>query len=101
MLFILSWLIYGLIVGSLAKLLHPGEDKMPFLATVGVGVAGSFLGGFINWAIGHGGSPISASGIVMGTIGGIITCWIYRKYRLNQFFQAQGRLPGNLIHKKD
>jgi uncharacterized membrane protein YeaQ/YmgE (transglycosylase-associated protein family) len=103
MLFILGWIIYGLIVGAIAKALHPGEDPIGFLPTIGIGVVGSYLGGFINWCIGAGGSPISASGILMGILGGVIFCWIYRNYRLNRFFQAQGRMPGNgsIIHKKD
>lgn len=93
MLFILGWIIYGLIVGSLAKLLHPGEDPVGFLPTIGIGVVGSYLGGFINWVIGAGSSPLSASGLLMGTLGGILFCWVYRTYRLNRFVQAQGRMP--------
>src|SRR5882724_3764334 len=93
MFFILSWLLYGLVVGSLARLLHPGEDPVGFLPTIGIGIAGSFIGGFINWIIGAGGSPFSASGIIMGTLGGVVFCWAYSTYRLNRFFQAQGRLP--------
>lgn len=101
MLFILSWLLYGLVVGLIAKALHPGEDAVGFLPTVGIGVAGSFIGGFLNWVLGAGGSPFSTSGLMMGIVGGIIFCWIYRHYRINRFFQAQGRMPNNIIHKKD
>jgi uncharacterized membrane protein YeaQ/YmgE (transglycosylase-associated protein family) len=93
MFFILGWVIYGLIVGYLAKLVHPGEDPVGFLPTIGIGVAGSYVGGFINWVIGAGHSPFSASGILMGTIGGVVCCWAYRNWRLNRFFQAQGRMP--------
>lgn len=93
MLFILGWIIYGLVVGLLAKALHPGEDPIGFLPTIGIGVAGSYIGGFLSWVIGAGASPFGASGIIMGTIGGVIFCWLYRNYRLNRFFQAQGRLP--------
>jgi uncharacterized membrane protein YeaQ/YmgE (transglycosylase-associated protein family) len=93
MLFILSWIIYGFIVGLLAKALHPGEDPVGFLPTVGIGVAGSYVGGFINWLLGAGTGPFSPSGILMGTLGGIICCWVYRTYRLKRFFKAQGRMP--------
>lgn len=99
MLFFLGWIIYGLIVGMIAKMLHPGEDPVGILSTIGIGVAGSYVGGFINWGLGSGG-PFSTSGIMMGIIGGVILCWIYRKYRINRFFQAQGRMPKNIIHKK-
>ena len=94
-------MIYGFITGTSAKLLHPGEDPVGFLPTIGIGVAGSYIGGFINWLLGANGNPFSTSGIIMGIIGGVIFCWIYRNYRINRFFQAQGRMPGNIIHKKD
>ncbi len=100
MLYLLSWLIYGLVVGLLAKALHPGEDPIGFLPTVGIGVAGSYLGGFLNWLLGAGTNPFGGSGILMGTIGGVIFCWMYRRWRFNRFFEAQGRMPKNLIHKK-
>lgn len=100
MLFILSWLLYGLVVGLIAKALHPGEDAVGFLPTVGIGVVGSYIGGLLNWILGGGGSVFSPSGIMMGIIGGVIFCWIYRHYRINRFFQAQGRMPQK-IHKKE
>lgn len=101
MFLILGWLIYGLLVGSLAKKIHPPEDKINWISTAFIGVVGSFIGGFLNWVLGSGGSPFSPSGIVMGLVGGVLFCWIYRKYRLNRFFKMQGRMPGNIIHKKD
>lgn len=100
MLFLLSLLVYGLVVGMVAKLLHPGEDPVGFLPTIGIGLAGSYVGGFLNWLLFGGAEPFTMSGIVMGVIGGVIFCWLYRKYRLERFFQAQGRYPGSLIHKK-
>ena len=81
MLFILSWIVYGLIVGLLAKALHPGSDPVGFLPTIGVGIAGSYIGGLINYLLG-GGGEFSASGILMGVVGGVIFCWLYSRYRL-------------------
>ncbi len=100
MLFILGWILYGLLVGCAARLLHPGEDPIGFLPTVGIGVVGSYIGGFLNWVLGTGNGPFSPSGLLMGIIGGVIFCWIYRKYRINRFFEAQGRMPSNLIRNK-
>jgi len=88
MLWILSWVIYGLIVGLLAKAIHSGDDPVGFLPTVGIGIAGSYVGGFINFLLGSG-SAFSPSGIVMGIVGGVVFCWIYRKYRLNRFLTMQ------------
>ncbi len=79
---LIGWLIYGLIVGLIAKALHPGEDPVGFTWTMVVGVAGSFIGGFINWVIGNGASPLSSSGILMGVVGGVIFLVTWRWYRL-------------------
>ena len=45
---ILSWIIMGLIVGIIAKLIMPGKDPGGFIITICIGVAGAFLGGFIR-----------------------------------------------------
>lgn len=90
MLWLLSWIIYGLVVGLIAKSLHPGEDPVGFVPTIGIGIAGSYVGGLINFILGAG-SAFSPSGIVMGIIGGVIFCWIYRKYRLNRFLTMQNK----------
>ena len=51
----LIWLaIIGLIVGAFARLALPGRDPMSIPMTIGVGLAGSFIGGLVMWAItGH------------------------------------------------
>lgn len=79
-LWLLSWIIYGLIVGLIAKALHPGDDPVGFLPTIGIGIAGSYIGGFCSWLIGRAqlGEP---SGIIMGIIGAVIFLWLYRQYR--------------------
>jgi uncharacterized membrane protein YeaQ/YmgE (transglycosylase-associated protein family) len=45
---LLSWIIMGLIVGVLAKLIMPGDDPGGFVVTILLGVAGALLGGFIG-----------------------------------------------------
>jgi len=81
MFYILSWIVYGLIVGLIAKALHPGEDAVGFIPTVGIGIVGSYIGGFINYLL-SGGEAFTASGMLMGVVGGVIFCWLYRRYRL-------------------
>ena len=52
MLILLIWLaLSGLIVGALARLALPGPDPMGILATIGLGLAGSFAGGLVAYAI--------------------------------------------------
>jgi uncharacterized membrane protein YeaQ/YmgE (transglycosylase-associated protein family) len=82
------WTLYGLVIGLCSKALHRGEDPQGFLATIGIGVAGSYIGGFINFVIG-GGSPFQASGIIMGIVGGVIFCYLYSKLNLKQYLEMQ------------
>lgn len=51
---ILSWIIFGLIAGAIAKLLTPGKDPGGFIITMLLGVAGALVGGFIATALGFG-----------------------------------------------
>ena len=65
---ILSWIVFGLVVGIIAKLLMPGRDPGGFIITMLLGVAGALLGGFLGKAMGFygpvsrpvGSSPFSA-----------------------------------------
>lgn len=76
---ILSWMVFGLFVGLIAKAIHPGSDPTGFFPTIGIGIAGSFLGGFISWVVG-GGELFAPSGIVMSIVGGVLFCYLYRQY---------------------
>ncbi len=42
---LIGWIVFGLIAGGIARLLHPGQDAMGTLATLMLGVTGSLLGG--------------------------------------------------------
>ncbi|MCV5261100.1 GlsB/YeaQ/YmgE family stress response membrane protein, partial [Vibrio parahaemolyticus] len=44
---IISWIILGLIAGALAKWLMPGKDGGGWIATMLLGIAGAFVGGFL------------------------------------------------------
>lgn len=49
--FLLSLIIFGLIAGGIARLLVPGRDRLGCLGTIGLGIVGSFVGGFLGWAL--------------------------------------------------
>jgi uncharacterized membrane protein YeaQ/YmgE (transglycosylase-associated protein family) len=49
--FLIVLLLSGLIVGALARLALPGPDPMGILATIGIGIAGSLIGGLVVYAI--------------------------------------------------
>lgn len=45
---ILSWIVFGLIAGAIAKLIHRGPDPGGWLVTIIIGIVGSFIGGAIG-----------------------------------------------------
>jgi uncharacterized membrane protein YeaQ/YmgE (transglycosylase-associated protein family) len=75
---ILIWCVYGLFVGSIAKSIIPGEERMGFFQTIGLGVAGSYLGGAMLYLLGSYDS-VSPAGIFMGVVGGAIALVLYNK----------------------
>lgn len=54
---IIGWIVFGLVVGVIARFVIPGPQPMGLVMTILLGVAGSFLGGFIASLIGGGGIP--------------------------------------------
>ena len=45
-------ILIGFVIGVIAKLLHPGKENMGFIATVLLGIGGSFLAGILGQALG-------------------------------------------------
>jgi uncharacterized membrane protein YeaQ/YmgE (transglycosylase-associated protein family) len=74
---ILGWIIFGLIVGALAKLIMPGRDPGGFIVTILLGVAGALIGGFLGRAMGLYREGQSA-GFFMALLGAIVLLAIYR-----------------------
>ena len=74
---ILMWILFGLIVGALAKLVMPGRDPGGIIVTMALGVVGALLGGFLGRALGLYG-PEQGAGWVMSIVGAIVVLMIYR-----------------------
>jgi uncharacterized membrane protein YeaQ/YmgE (transglycosylase-associated protein family) len=74
---VIGWILFGLIVGALAKLLMPGRDPGGFIVTMLLGIAGALIGGFVGRALGWYG-PNDGAGFFMSLIGAILLLWIYR-----------------------
>ena len=49
---ILGWIVFGLVVGAIAKLLMPGRDPGGIIVTMVLGIIGALLGGFLGRALG-------------------------------------------------
>ncbi len=76
---IIGWILFGLVVGVIAKLLMPGRDPGGFIVTILLGIAGAVLGGFIGRAIGlyRENEP---AGFLMALVGSIILLALYRLF---------------------
>ena len=74
---VLGWMIFGLIVGALAKLVMPGRDPGGIFVTMAIGIAGALTGGFIGRALGWYG-PTDGAGFLMSFFGAILLLWLYR-----------------------
>jgi uncharacterized membrane protein YeaQ/YmgE (transglycosylase-associated protein family) len=80
-LFLLYLLVIGLVAGFLARLLVPGDDPMGVGATILLGIVGSFIGGFLGWAIfgvDLDDGALQASGVIGSIIGAVIALLVYR-----------------------
>ena len=73
----LGWIVFGLIIGIIAKLLMPGRDPGGFVITILLGIAGALLGGFVGRALGLYG-PGESAGFLMSLLGAILLLTLYR-----------------------
>ena len=79
--FLLYLLVIGLIAGFLARALVPGPDPMGIGGTILLGIVGSFIGGFIGWALfgeDLDEGALQASGIIGSIVGAVIALVVYR-----------------------
>ena len=74
---VLGWILFGLVVGIIAKLLTPGRDPGGFILTILLGIAGALIGGFVGRALGFYG-PNHAAWFLMSVLGAIILLLLYR-----------------------
>jgi uncharacterized membrane protein YeaQ/YmgE (transglycosylase-associated protein family) len=74
---ILTWILFGLVVGVIAKLLMPGRDPGGFIVTILLGIAGALVGGFVGRAMGFYETNESA-GWIMSILGAIVLLALYR-----------------------
>jgi uncharacterized membrane protein YeaQ/YmgE (transglycosylase-associated protein family) len=74
---VLGWILFGLLVGIVAKLLMPGRDPGGFIVTILLGIAGALVGGYLGRAVGwyREGDPV---GFLMAVGGSIVLLLLYR-----------------------
>ena len=79
---ILSWIIFGLIAGILAKWIMPGQDGGGFIMTVIIGVVGALVGGYISVFFGMGKvDGFNFGSFVVAVVGSLVVLFVYRKLR--------------------
>ncbi|HEY3143467.1 MAG TPA: GlsB/YeaQ/YmgE family stress response membrane protein [Acidimicrobiales bacterium] len=76
--FIIGLLFLGIVAGYVARFLVPGPDPMSFAGTMLLGVAGSFIGGFLGWLVfGNKAGALEPAGIIGSVIGAVIVLIAY------------------------
>ncbi|HYN38992.1 MAG TPA: GlsB/YeaQ/YmgE family stress response membrane protein [Rhodospirillales bacterium] len=79
---IISWIVFGLIAGLIAKFVLPGQDPGGFFITILIGIAGAVVGGFIATAFGYGGvDGFNFGSFVVAVVGSIVLLLGYRLLR--------------------
>jgi uncharacterized membrane protein YeaQ/YmgE (transglycosylase-associated protein family) len=74
-----GWIVFGLVAGLIARAIMPGRQKMGLITTTLLGIAGSFMGGFLasvirggNWRL------LQPSGFLGAILGAIVLLWLGR-----------------------
>jgi uncharacterized membrane protein YeaQ/YmgE (transglycosylase-associated protein family) len=76
----IGWIVFGLIVGALAKFVMPGRDPGGIILTSLLGIVGAVIGGFVGRSLGWYG-PDDSAGFLVALVGAVLLLWIYRQFR--------------------
>jgi len=82
---VLYFVLSGLIVGALARWLLPGPDPMSWPATIGYGLAGSFLGGIVGRLVG---APALID-LGLAVAGAALLIWFFRRRNAAKTLESQ------------
>lgn len=70
---IIAWIVFGLIIGLIARALVPGKQSMGIVLTILLGVAGSLVGGLVASALtGSPGTTFQPAGFIGSLLGAIV-----------------------------
>jgi uncharacterized membrane protein YeaQ/YmgE (transglycosylase-associated protein family) len=90
---LLSWMVCGLIVGVIARLLVRGWHRFGLLTTMVLGIVGSFVGGFLYWLLmGASSEPFTLAGNawhgwVVAIVGAVVVLWAYGIFYPRKWYQ--------------
>jgi len=74
---LLAWIVFGIIVGFLARALMPGRQSMGLMTTMALGVVGSLAGGLITWAVTGANDPYAPAQWIMSIVGAIVVMVLF------------------------
>lgn len=75
---ILTWIIFGLIAGALAKAIMPGNQGMGWIMTIILGIVGAFVGGWIGTLLNLGTvEDFSLGSMALAVVGALIVLWVF------------------------
>jgi uncharacterized membrane protein YeaQ/YmgE (transglycosylase-associated protein family) len=80
---IIGWIIFGAIVGVIARLLMPGRDPMGWIMTILLGIAGSVVGGLLLGMI-MGGRATDPAGWIGSILGAVLLLFLYRRFAVRR-----------------
>ncbi len=75
---IIGWIVFGFIVGLIARAIMPGKYRMGLIATTILGVGGALLAGWLGSALGWY-EPNEGAGFIAATVGAIIVLFGYNR----------------------
>lgn len=76
---ILAWIVFGLIVGAIAKYIVPGEGPGGILGDIIIGIIGALIGGWLYGLFGHTGvTGFNIGSAICAIIGAVVLLFIIR-----------------------
>jgi uncharacterized membrane protein YeaQ/YmgE (transglycosylase-associated protein family) len=75
----IAWIVSGLVIGAVAKLVMPGKDPGGLLVTTLLGIGGAVVGGFVGQALGFY-APGQAAGWIVSILGAVVLLAVYRAF---------------------
>lgn len=73
---VFGWMLFGLVAGAIARVLHPGYDRMGMPGTMILGILGSLVGGGLSFLLRLGTGPYHPGGWIMSVLGAIFLLWM-------------------------
>ena len=77
----LSWILFGLIAGAIAKAIHPGKDPGGWIVTIIIGIIGAIIGGALGYYVlgwGDNTTGWNFRSFILAVLGAILVLWVYR-----------------------